>query len=219
MHHSILKLRSDNLVDGYVHRTGVSPAPRFVESSDDMATSQDMGRDSRMTSVVEDDEEKEKVDQSQDLEPGLGQPAAVEDDEPQPVEAGSSDDQKGDLDITAMPPLESPLELGKPKQGGAHVVPSSPATDEPTEEGEAATPIPEVEVKQTVEVDRRSSRISQRYLQSDLYKPKPREQGSAIETTWGTATVYKSRMNGDLELSWPGHDEAGVHTIKANDVD
>ena len=51
MHHSILKLGSDNLGDGYVHRTGVSPTPRFVESSDDMATSQDMGRDSRMTSV------------------------------------------------------------------------------------------------------------------------------------------------------------------------
>ena len=195
MHHSIFELRSNNQSDGYIHRTGVSPTPRFVESSDDMATSQDMGKDSRMTSVVEDDEEEEKVDQSQDLEPGLDQPTAVENDEPQPVEAGGSDEQKGDLDMTAMPPLEGPIEFGKPKQGMTHAVSLSPKS---TQEGEAATPAPDVEVKQTVEIDRRSSRISQRYLQSDLYKPKPREQGSTVETMWGTATVYKSRMNGDL---------------------
>ena len=83
-----------------------------------------------MTSVVEDDEEEEKVDPPQDLEPGLDQPAAEEADVSQPVEAGSSDEHKGDLDMTAMPPLESPSELGKPKQGRTHAVSSSP---EPTE--------------------------------------------------------------------------------------
>ena len=120
--------------------------------------------------------------------------------------------------MTAMPPLESPLELGKPTQGVTNAVSTSPIMEEPTEEGEAKAPNPEVEVKQTVEVDRRSSRISQRYLQSDLYKPKPREEGSTVETRWGTATVHKSRMNGDLELTWPDHEEAGAHTIKASDV-
>ncbi len=70
----------------------------------------------------------------------------------------------------------------------------------------------EVEVKQTVVIERRSPRVAQRYQQSDLYTPKPRAEGSTVETVWGTATVYKSRMTSN-------HDEAGVHTIKAQDVD
>ena len=228
MHHSILELRSVHQNDGYIHRTGVSPTPRFVESSGAMATAQDMGRDSRMTSVVEDDEDENKADladqppssehgdRSLDFEPGSDGPATVQNDDPQPVEARCLDEQDEKLDTTAMPPLESRIEFGKPRVEEAQVVPSPP---EPTKEGEAPMPVPDVEVKQTVEIDRRSSRISQRYLQSDLYKPKPREQGSTVETMWGTATVYKSRINGDLELTWPGHDEAGVHTIKATDVD
>ena len=71
---------------------------------------------------MEDDEEEEKIDRSQDLEPGLDQPAAVGNDELQPVEAGGSDEQKGDLDMTAMPPLEGPIEFGKPKQGMTRAV-------------------------------------------------------------------------------------------------
>ena len=74
---------------------------------------------------------------------------------------------------------------------------------------------PEEEVKQEPEhIEekhdmRRSSRIaSQKYSASDLYKPKPIPEGSTIETVWGSATVQTSRINGDLELTWPGHDEA-----------
>ena len=66
-------------------------------------------------------------------------------------------------------------------------------------------PVPDVqiEVKKTVEIDRRSSaRVAHRNQQSDLYKPKPRAEGSTVETVWGTATVYKSRINGDLELTY-----------------
>ncbi len=44
-------------------------------------------------------------------------------------------------------------------------------------------------------------------------------EGSTVETVWGSATVYKLRVNGDLGLTWPDHDEAGAHTIKASDVD
>ena len=101
VHHSVLDLQSANQSDdGYIRRMGVSPPPRFVESSDDMATSQDLGKDSRLTSVVEDDKEDKKMDQSQDLEPGMIQltavePTTVENDEPQPVMVECSDEPQG----------------------------------------------------------------------------------------------------------------------------
>ncbi len=70
MHHSILALRCDQPCDGYARRAGPMAAPHLVEANDDMATAQDLGKDTRLTSVVEDDED----DQSQGLEPELDLP-------------------------------------------------------------------------------------------------------------------------------------------------
>ena len=56
------------------------------------------------------------------------------------------------------------------------------------------------------------------YTDPYLYKPKPIKEGTEVQTRWGTAEVHKALINGDLELTWPGHSEAGVRTIKASDM-
>ncbi len=81
-----------------------------------------------------------------------------------------------------MPPLESSMPVDLPAKAVTpfHGVLSSSFERKHgprhTKEGKAVKPVPdvEVEVKQTVEIDRRSSHVAQRYQQSNLYKPKPR---------------------------------------------
>ncbi len=63
-------------------------ALRLVEANDDMTTAQVLGKDTRKTSVVEDDEDDQNDDKSPGLEPGLDQPTAVGSYEPQPVVVG-----------------------------------------------------------------------------------------------------------------------------------
>ena len=71
----------------------------------------------------------------------------------------------------------------------------------------------EVETETATQPEKRTTRTSsreaqaqaQKYSQSDLYKPKPLKEGSTVETVWGTASVHRARMNGDVELSWPGN--------------
>ena len=96
------------------------------------------------------------------------------------------------LPLESSMPVDLPAKAVTPYYGA--VSPSVERKHGPrhTKEGKAVKPVPDVEfeVKQTVEIDRRSSRVAQRYQQSDLYKPKPRAEGSTVETVWGTATVY-----------------------------
>jgi hypothetical protein len=88
MNHSILALRCDQPCDGYAQRAGAMTASRLVEAHDDTATARDLGKDTRLTCVVKDDEDDQKDDQSQGLEPGLYQPTTGENDEPQPIVCG-----------------------------------------------------------------------------------------------------------------------------------
>ncbi len=81
-------------------KAGAMAAPRLVEAHDDMATTQDLGKDTRLTSVVEEEEDDQKEDQSQGLEPGLDQPTVMENDEPQPIVVESFDEPQG-RDATA----------------------------------------------------------------------------------------------------------------------
>ncbi len=86
---------------------------------------------------------------------------------------------------------------------------------EPMEEPEAKVIEPIVEGRTTRASTRKATAS---YQKSDLYKPKPMKEGTEVQTKWGTAEVHKALINGDLELTWPGHSEAGVHTIKASDM-
>ncbi len=116
------------------------------------------------------------------LQPGEGK-ADLE------LESERNDDP--DLE-TAMPPLESSMPVDLPAKAVTPCPGAVPPSDElrkhgprRTKEGEAVRPVPDVkfEVKQTVEIElRSSSRVAQRYQQSDLYKPKPRAEESTVET-------------------------------------
>ena len=57
MHHSILELKGNRLVTGTARTTGPMTAPRAMEAKTDMATAQDLSRDTTLTSVVEEDDD------------------------------------------------------------------------------------------------------------------------------------------------------------------
>ena len=57
MHHSILELKGNQLVVGRARTAGPMTASRMVESKSDMATAQDLSRNTTLTSVVEEDDD------------------------------------------------------------------------------------------------------------------------------------------------------------------
>ena len=116
MHHSILELKGTQ--NGRARTTGPMTAPRMVESKSDMATAQDLSRDTTLTSVVEEDDDDlivieptgsdPVVDQSvgDSVEPGgVVTPVLPEPD----LEIGEDDSEH----MTAMPDLE-PLATAMP---------------------------------------------------------------------------------------------------------
>ena len=242
MHPSILALKGGQPLSGKTHSVSPTMAPRLVEAQDQMATAQDLSRNTSLTSIVEDDVDDVKIDDPQSPEPEEDRQIEGDSSEPQGGEQEPVDNEgdNPEFDTTAMPSLEDLIPADLPTEAEREPPPSPfEARGEPPQaeirkskraskrakEAEAYEPPPEAEaeVKQPADREMRatrsSARTSQRYKQSDLYKPKPLAEGSTVETVWGTASVYRARINGDLELTWPGHDEAGIHTIKASDVE
>ena len=57
IHPSIMALKGNQLPVGTARQSGPLTAPRMVESKTDMATAQDLSRDTTLTSVVEEDDD------------------------------------------------------------------------------------------------------------------------------------------------------------------
>ena len=57
MHPSIMALKGNQLPVGTARKSGLLTAPRMVESKSDMATAQDLSRETTLTSIVEDDDD------------------------------------------------------------------------------------------------------------------------------------------------------------------
>jgi hypothetical protein len=244
MHPSIMALKGNQLLVGIARKSGPLTAPRMVESKTDMATAQDLSRDTTLTSIVEEDDDLIEIEPTSidsvvvqpvgdSTEPG----GVVTPEPPEPDMQENGDDGIDSGPMTAMPDLE-PLASAMPSLQSQddelpECVPSEQKTQqmqvqmqgqtkkrskpakEPREEPEAKIIEPIVEKRAT----RASTRnATARYQVSDLYKPKPMKEGTEVQTKWGTAEVHKALINGDVELTWQGHDEAGVRTIKASDM-
>ena len=250
MHHSILELKGNRLVAGTARTTGPMTAPRAMEAKTDMATAQDLSRDTTLTSVVEEDD-----DDLTEIEPTGSSPVGIQSvgDSVEPggvvtpelPEPDMENDGTASEHMTAMPDLE-PLATAMPTiQSQEDELPDSEPPEYESPEQKSTLPQqmqvqkqgqrrrqtkpakepmeePEAKVDKPIE-ERRATRASTRnttthYQMSDLYKPKPMKEGTEVQTKWGTAEVHKALINGDLELTWPGHEEAGVRTIKALDM-
>ena len=247
--YSILELKGNRLVTGTARTTGPMTAPRAMEAKTDMATAQDLSRDTTLTSVVEEDDDdlieiEQKGVQSvgDSVEPGGVVTPELPDLEPDMENDGTASEH-----MTAMPDLE-PLATAMPTiQSQEDELPDSEPPEYESPEQKSALPRqmqvqmqgqrsrqakpakeprkePEAKVDKPIE-ERRATRASTRnttthYQMSDLYKPKPMKEGTEVQTNykWGTAEVHKALINGDLELTWPGHSEAGVRTIEASDM-